>query len=177
MFYHIYKKIINFCGIFIYSIFLIFKCCNSIRPLCCGDTYIGRVCTLFDARMRNLRPSVSLCTLLNCVTINMIYRPTLLQEIYILSQICLFFKIILLPCLYIDLGYTAMLSYTIVSPTLLLHPLTLLYFHHSISENEGITFTGTPHPSGLPTVSTVSSPLLSWASTLHRGGLVTCRRM
>ena len=41
------------------------------------------------------------------------------------------------------------------------------------SENEGITFTGTPHPSGLPTVSTVSSPLLSWASTLHRGGLVT----
>ena len=45
------------------------------------------------------------------------------------------------------------------------------------SENEGITFTGTPHPSGLPTVSTVSSPLLSWASTLHRGGLVTCRRM
>ena len=45
------------------------------------------------------------------------------------------------------------------------------------SENEGITFTGTPHPSGLPTVSTVSSPLLSWACTLHRGGLVTCRRM
>ena len=51
--------------------------------------YIGRVYTLFDARMRDLRPSVSSCTLLNCVTINMIYCPTLLQEIYILSQICL----------------------------------------------------------------------------------------
>ena len=45
------------------------------------------------------------------------------------------------------------------------------------SDNEGIIFTGTPHPSGFPTVSTVSSPLLSWANTLHRGGLVTCRRM
>ena len=51
---------------------------------------IGRVYTLFDARMRDLRPSVSSCTLLNCETINKIYRPTLLQEIYILSQICLF---------------------------------------------------------------------------------------
>ena len=78
--------------------------------------YMGRVYTLFDARMRDLRPSVSLCTLLNCVTINMIYRPTLLQEIYILSQICLFFKIILLPCLYIGLCYTAILSYTYCLP-------------------------------------------------------------
>ena len=59
--------------------------------------YIGRVYTLFDARMRDLRPSVSSCTLLNCVTINMIYRPTLLQEIYILSQICLFFKLYCCP--------------------------------------------------------------------------------
>ena len=92
--------------------------------------YIGRVYTLFDARMRDLRPSVSSCTLLNCVTINMIYRPTLLQEIYILSQICLLFFFILLPCLYINLGYTAMLSYTIVCPPLLLHPLTLSYCHH-----------------------------------------------
>ena len=61
--------------------------------------YMGRVYTLFDVRIRDLRPSVSSCTLLNCVTINMIYRPTLLQEIYTLSQICLFLKIILLPCL------------------------------------------------------------------------------
>ena len=39
MFYHI-KKITNLCGIFIYSIFLIYnKCCDSKRPLCCGDTY------------------------------------------------------------------------------------------------------------------------------------------
>ena len=77
---------------------------------------MGRVYTLFDARMRDLRPSVSLCTLLNGVTINMIYRPTLLQDIYILSQICFVFQIILLPCLYIDLGYTDILSYTIVPP-------------------------------------------------------------
>ena len=94
--------------------------------------YIGRVYTLFDARMRDLRPSVSSCTLLNCVTINMIYRPTLLQDIYILSQICSVFQIILLPCLYIDLGYTAVLSYTIVCPPLLLHPLTLSYCHLSM---------------------------------------------
>ena len=78
--------------------------------------YIGRVYTLFDARMRDLRPSVSSCTLLNGVTINMIYRPTLLQNIYILSQICFVFQIILLPCLYIDLGNTDILSYTIVPP-------------------------------------------------------------
>ena len=58
---------------------------------------IGRVYTLFDARMRDLRPSVSSCTLLNCVTINMIYHPTLLQEIYILSQICLFLKLYCCP--------------------------------------------------------------------------------
>ena len=58
---------------------------------------IGRVYTLFDARMRDLRPSVSSCTLLNCVTINTIYRPTLLQEIYILSQICLFLKLYCCP--------------------------------------------------------------------------------
>ena len=59
--------------------------------------YIGRVYTLFDARMRDLRPSVSSCTVLNCVTINMIYRPTLLQEIYILSQIFLFLKLYCCP--------------------------------------------------------------------------------
>ena len=59
--------------------------------------YMGRVYTLFDARMRDLRPSVSSCTLLNCVTINMIYRPTLLQDIYILSQICLFLKLYCCP--------------------------------------------------------------------------------
>ena len=40
--------------------------------------YMGRVYTLFDARMRDLRHSVSSCTILNCVTINMMYRPTLL---------------------------------------------------------------------------------------------------
>ena len=53
---------------------------------------IGRVYTLFDARMRDLRPSVSSCTLLT-----MIYRPTLFQEIYILSQICLFLKLYCCP--------------------------------------------------------------------------------
>ena len=67
--------------------------------------YIGRVYTLFDARMRDLRPSVSSCTLLSCVTINMIYCPTLLQEIYILSQICLFLK-----C-YIKLFYFVILNH------------------------------------------------------------------
>ena len=77
---------------------------------------MGRVYTLFDARMQDLRFSASSCTLLNCVTINMIYRSTLLQDIYILSQICFVFQIILLPCLYIDLGYTAILAYTIVCP-------------------------------------------------------------
>ena len=61
--------------------------------------YMGRVYTLFDARMRDLIPSVSSYTLLNCVTINMIYRPTLLQDIYILSQICFVFQILLLPCI------------------------------------------------------------------------------
>ena len=47
------------------------------------------------------------------------------------------------------------------------------------AENEGITFTGRPHtsPKMIANSSTVSSPLLSWASTLHRGGLVRCRRM
>ena len=94
--------------------------------------YIGRVYTLFDARMRDLRPSVSSCTLLNCVTINMIYRPTLLQDIYILSQICSVFQIILLPCLYIDLGYTAYCHTLLFAPPLLLHPLTLSYCHHSM---------------------------------------------
>ena len=92
--------------------------------------YMGRVYTLFDARMRDLRPSVSSCTLLNGVTINMIYRPKLLQDIYILSQICFVFQIILLPCLYIDLGYTDILSYTIAPPPILLHPMTLSYCHH-----------------------------------------------
>ena len=94
--------------------------------------YMGRVYTLFDARMRDPRPSVSSCTLLNGVTINMIYHPTLLQDIYILSQICFVFQIILLPCLYIDLGYTDILLYTIVPPPILLHPLTLSYCHHSM---------------------------------------------
>ena len=41
-------------------------------------SYMGRVYTLFDARMRYLRHMVSSCTLLNCVTINMMYHPTLL---------------------------------------------------------------------------------------------------
>ena len=36
----IYKKITNFCGIFIYSIFLIFKCCDSIRPFAVATHYI-----------------------------------------------------------------------------------------------------------------------------------------
>ena len=95
--------------------------------------YVGRVYTLFVARMRDLRPSVSWCTLINCVTINMIYRPSLLQDIYILSQICFVFQIILLPCLYIDSGYTAILSCTIVCPPpILLHPLTLSYWHDSM---------------------------------------------
>ena len=40
--------------------------------------YMGRVYTSFDARIRNRRHSVSSFTLLNCVTINMICRPTLL---------------------------------------------------------------------------------------------------
>ena len=40
--------------------------------------YMGRVYTSFNARMRDLRHSVSSCTLLICVTINMLYRPTLL---------------------------------------------------------------------------------------------------
>ena len=46
-------------------------------------------------------------------------------------------------------------------------------------ENEGITFTGRPHTStNMIAISfTCQFTLLSWASTLHRGGLVRCRRM
>ena len=36
--------------------------------------YMGRVYMSFDARMRDLRHSVSSCTILNYVTINIIYR-------------------------------------------------------------------------------------------------------
>ena len=94
--------------------------------------YMGRVYTLFDARMRDLRPRVSSCTLLNCVTINMIYRPTFVAgNLHTVTDLFVF-TIILLPCLYIDLGYTAMFSHTIVCPPLLLHPLTLSYCHHSM---------------------------------------------
>ena len=49
---------------------------------------MGGIYTSFDARIRDLRHSVSSCSLLNCVTINIMYLPTLLQDIYILSQIC-----------------------------------------------------------------------------------------
>ena len=56
--------------------------------------YIGRVYTLFDARMRDLRPSVSSCTLLNCVTINMIYRPNIVAgNLHTVTEFVLFFKL------------------------------------------------------------------------------------
>ena len=47
------------------------------------------------------------------------------------------------------------------------------------AENEGITFTGRSHtsPKLIANSSTGSSPLISWANTLHRGGLVMCRMM
>ena len=47
------------------------------------------------------------------------------------------------------------------------------------ADNEGITFTGRPHtsPKMIANSFTISSLLLSWASTLHQGGLVRCRRM
>ena len=91
----------------IVAIFFVWMCLLHFLDII---IYMGRVYTLFDARMRDLRPSVSSCTLLNCANINIIYRPTLMQDIYILSQICFVSQIILLPCLYIDSGYTAILS-------------------------------------------------------------------
>ena len=88
-------------------------------------TYMGRVDTSFDARMWYLRPSVSSCTLFNCVTINMIYRPTLLQDIYILSQICLVSKLYCCPAY---IYRFRLYSYIVIHyRPLLFHPLTLSY--------------------------------------------------
>ena len=82
---------------------------------------MGRVYTLFDARIQDLTPSVSSCTLLNCVTINIVAG-----YLHTITDLFCFSNYTVALFIYKDSGYTAILSYTIVCTPLIVPPLDTL---------------------------------------------------